>query len=227
MQKTLSEQQLIRRESLAKLKELGIDPFPAALFDVNTNTQKIKKDYKEGKTIEVSIAGRIMSRRIMGKASFAELKDSFGRIQLYVNRDEICPEENKMFYNTVFKKLLDIGDIIGITGSVFKTKVGETSINVKSIKLLSKSLQPLPLPKVDAEGNVYDAFTDAEKRYRQRYVDLIVNPDVKEVFIKRTKITNAMRSFLNKKGYLEVETPILQPIYGVLLHALLKHTTTL
>ena len=162
----------------------------------------------------------------MGKASFAELKDSFGRIQLYVNRDEICPEENKMFYNTVFKKLLDIGDIIGITGSVFKTKVGETSINVKSIKLLSKSLQPLPLPKVDAE-NVYDAFTDAEKRYRQRYVDLIVNPDVKEVFIKRTKITNAMRSFLNKKGYLEVETPILQPIYGGLLHVLLKHTTTL
>ena len=214
MQKTLSEQQLIRRESLAKLKELGIDPFPAALFDVNTNTQKIKKDYKEGKTIEVSIAGRIMSRRIMGTASFAELKDSFGRIQLYVNRDEICPEENKMFYNTVFKKLLDIGDIIGITGSVFKTKVGETSINVKSIKLLSKSLQPLPLPKVDSEGNVYDAFTDAEKRYRQRYVDLIVNPDVKEVFIKRTKITNTMRSFLNKKGYLEVETPILQPIYG-------------
>ena len=214
MHKTLSEQQLIRRESLAKLKELGIDPFPAALFDVNTNTQEIKKDYKEGKTIDVSIAGRIMSRRIMGKASFAELKDSFGRIQLYVNRDEICPEENKMLYNTVFKKLLDIGDIIGITGSVFKTKVGETSINVKSMKLLSKSLQPLPLPKVDAEGNVYDAFTDAEKRYRQRYVDLIVNPDVKEVFIKRTKITNAMRSFLNKKGYLEVETPILQPIYG-------------
>ena len=214
MHKTLSEQQLIRRESLAKLKELGIDPFPAALFDVNTNTQEIKKDYKEGKTIDVSIAGRIMSRRIMGKASFAELKDSFGRIQLYVNRDEICPEENKMLYNTVFKKLLDIGDIIGITGSVFKTKVGETSINVKSMKLLSKSLQPLPLPKVDAEGNVYDAFTDTERRYRQRYVDLIVNPDVKEVFIKRTKITNAMRSFLNKKGYLEVETPILQPIYG-------------
>ena len=214
MHKTLSEQQLIRRESLAKLKELGIDPFPAALFDVNTNTQKIKKDYKEGKAIEVSIAGRIMSRRIMGKASFAELKDSFGRIQLYVNRDEICPEENKIFYNTVFKKLLDIGDIIGITGSIFKTKVGEISINVKSMKLLSKSLQPLPLPKMDAEGNVYDAFTDAEKRYRQRYVDLIVNPDVKEVFIKRTKITNAMRSFLNKKGYLEVETPILQPIYG-------------
>ena len=209
----LSEQEIVRRESLQKLRELGINPYPAELFSTNTTTKKIKDKYKEGEELEVALAGRIMSRRVMGKASFAELQDSEGRIQIYVNRDEIC-EEDKMFYNTVFKKLLDIGDIIGIKGEVFRTKVGEISVKVKELMLLTKSLKPLPLPKVDTDGTVHDAFTDPEKRYRQRYVDLVVNPTVKDVFIKRTQLTNSMRSFLNEKGYLEVETPILQPIYG-------------
>ena len=214
MTRVLSEQELVRRESLQKLRDLGVDPYPADLFDVNTTSKQIKEKYKEGEELNVVIAGRLMSRRIMGKASFAELQDSAGKIQIYVNRDEICETEDKTMYNTVFKKLLDIGDIIGITGTVFITKVGEISVKVKELKVLTKSLRPLPLPKVDADGTVHDAFTDPEKRYRQRYVDLVVNPEVKDAFIKRTKLTNSMREFLNKKEYLEVETPILQPLYG-------------
>ena len=214
MSRELSEQEIVRRESLQKLRELGINPYPAELFDVNNNSVNIKKNYTEGEETEVIIAGRLMSRRIMGKASFAEIQDSEGRIQIYVNRDEICEGEDKTMYNTVFKKLLDIGDIIGIKGTVFITKVGEISVKVKELSVLTKSLRPLPLPKVDADGTIHDAFTDPEKRYRQRYVDLVVNPHVKEAFIKRTKLTNSMRDFLNKKEYLEVETPILQPLYG-------------
>jgi len=209
-----SEQELVRRESLQKLKDLGINCYPADVFPVNTTANDIKNGYEDGKELKVVIAGRIMSRRIMGKASFAELQDSSGKIQLYVNRDEVCEGEDKTMYNQVFKKLLDIGDILGIEGSVFKTKVGEISVMVKEITILSKSLKPLPLPKLDADGNIYDAFTDPEKRYRQRYVDLVVNPDVKEAFVKRTQLTNSMRNYLNNKGYMEVETPILQPIYG-------------
>ena len=209
-----SEQELVRRESLQKLKDLGINCYPAEVFPVTTTANEIKQSYKEGNELKVVIAGRIMSRRIMGKASFAELQDSSGKIQLYVNRDEVCEGEDKTMYNQVFKKLLDIGDILGIEGSVFITKVGEISVMVKKITILSKSLKPLPLPKLDADGNIYDAFTDPEKRYRQRYVDLVVNPHVKEAFVKRTQLTNSMRNYLNNKGYMEVETPILQPIYG-------------
>jgi lysyl-tRNA synthetase class 2 len=214
MERAFSEQEILRRESLKKLRELGVDPYPAAMFGVNTTSKQIKEKYKEGGTPEVIVAGRLMSRRIMGKASFAEIQDGDGRIQIYVNRDEICEGEDKTMYNLVFKKLLDIGDIIGITGMVFVTQVGEISIKVKELKVLTKSLRPLPLPKVDADGTVHDAFTDPEKRYRQRYVDLVVNPQVKDSFIKRTQLTNSMRSYLNEKGYLEVETPILQPLYG-------------
>ena len=216
MSRELSEQEIVRRESLQKLQELGIDPFPAELFEVNVTAKGIKKNYEVRKLDykNISIAGRLMSRRIMGKAAFAELQDSTGRIQLYFNRDEVCPGEDKTMYNTVFKKLLDIGDFVGIKGHVFTTKVGEISIHVEEFKVLTKSLRPLPLPKLDAEGNVHDAFTDPEKRYRQRYVDLVVNPQVKDAFVKRTKLTNSMRDYLNGKGYLEVETPILQPIYG-------------
>ena len=214
MSRELSEQEIVRRECLQKLIELGINPYPAELFDINNNSVNIKKNYTEGEETEVIIAGRLMSRRIMGKASFAEIQDSEGRIQIYVNRDEIREGEDKTMYNTVFKKLLDIGDIIGIKGTVFVTKVGEISVKVKELSVLTKSLRPLPLPKVDADGTIHDAFTDPEKRYRQRYVDLVVNPHVKEAFIKRTKLTNSMRDFLNKKEYLEVETPILQPLYG-------------
>ena len=214
MTRVLSEQELVRRESLQKLRDLGVDPYPADLFDVNTTSKQIKEKYKKGEELNVVLAGRLMSRRIMGKASFAELQDSDGKIQIYVNRDEICEGEDKTMYNTVFKKLLDIGDIIGVTGTVFITKVGEISVKVKELKVLTKSLRPLPLPKVDADGTVHDAFTDPEKRYRQRYVDLVVNPEVKDAFIKRTKLTNSMREFLNKKEYIEVETPILQPLYG-------------
>jgi len=214
MTRVLSDQELVRRESLQKLRDLGVDPYPADLFDVNITSKQIKEKHKEGEELNVVLAGRLMSRRIMGKASFAELQDSDGKIQIYVNRDEICEGEDKTMYNTVFKKLLDIGDIIGVTGTVFITKVGEISVKVKELKVLTKSLSPLPLPKVDADGTVHDAFTDPEKRYRQRYVDLVVNPEVKDAFIKRTKLTNSMREFLNKKEYLEVETPILQPLYG-------------
>jgi len=214
MNKALSEQEIVRRESLQKLRDLGIEPYPAARFDVDITSKQIKENYKKGKEKKVVIAGRLMSKRIMGKASFAELQDADGRIQLYLNRDVICEGEDKTMYNTVFKKLLDIGDIIGVKGVVFTTKVGEISVKVKELKVLTKSLRPLPLPKVDADGTIHDAFTDPEKRYRQRYVDLVVNPEVKDTFIKRTQLTNSMRSFLNEKGYLEVETPILQPLYG-------------
>ena len=214
MSKEYSEQELVRRESLQKLNELGINCYPAEMFRVNNTSTKIKNIYKEGDHLDVVVAGRIMSRRIMGKASFVEIQDSNGKIQLYVNRDEVCVGEDKTMYNQVFKKLLDIGDIIGVEGHVFITKVGEVSIMVKKITILSKSLKPLPLPKLDSEGNIHDAFTDPERRYRQRYVDLVVNPHVKDAFIKRTQLTNSMRSYLNSKEYLEVETPILQPIYG-------------
>lgn len=209
---TLSEQELIRREKLAELKKLGINPYPAALFPVTFYSQDLPKNYSEGK--EVVVAGRLMSRRIQGKASFAELLDSTGKIQLYFNRDEICSGEDKTLYNEVYKKLLDIGDIIGVTGTLFTTQVGEQTLLVKNFTLLNKSLRPLPLPKTDAEGKVYDEFNDPELRYRQRYVDLIVNPQVKNTFIQRSKITTSIREFLTKKGYLEVETPILQPIPG-------------
>ncbi|MCG7501380.1 lysine--tRNA ligase [Tenacibaculum sp. Mcav3-52] len=208
----LSEQEVVRREKLSKLRELGINPYPADLFPFNSNSKQIKQEFKEGK--KVVIAGRLMSRRIQGKASFAELQDSEGRIQVYFNRDEICTGEDKTLYNEVYKKLLDIGDFVGIEGELFKTQVGETTVMVKDFKLLSKSLKPLPLPKVDAEGNTFDGFTDPEMRYRQRYADLVVNPQVKEVFVKRTKLFNAMRQFFNDAGYFEVETPILQPIPG-------------
>ncbi|TDQ22873.1 lysine--tRNA ligase [Tenacibaculum caenipelagi] len=208
----LSEQEVVRREKLGKLRELGINPYPADLFPLNSNSKEIKQSFEEGK--KVVIAGRLMSRRIQGKASFAELQDSEGRVQVYFNRDEICTGEDKTLYNEVYKKLLDIGDFVGIEGELFKTQVGEITVMVKDFKLLSKSLKPLPLPKVDAEGNTFDGFTDPEMRYRQRYADLVVNPQVKEVFVKRTKLFNAMRQFFNDAGYFEVETPILQPIPG-------------
>jgi lysyl-tRNA synthetase class 2 len=209
---SLSEQEIIRREKLQKLTDLGIDAFPAAEYKITDSTKSIKQDFEEGK--KVVIAGRLMSRRIQGKASFAELQDSEGRIQVYFNRDEICTGEDKTLYNEVYKHLLDIGDIIGIEGELFKTQVGEMTVMVKNFTLLTKSLRPLPLPKVDAEGNVFDGFTDPELRYRQRYADLIVNPQVKEVFLKRTKLFNAMRTFFNDAGYFEVETPVLQSIPG-------------
>ena len=208
----LSEQELVRRDKLNKIKEMGIDPYPAELFPVSDYSTDIKNEFKIDK--KVVIAGRLMSRRIQGNASFAELQDSKGKIQLYFNRDEICPDIDKTYYNEFYKKLLDIGDIIGVEGILFKTKVGEKTVLVKNFKLLSKSLKPLPLPKEDSEGNLYDEFNDPELRYRQRYVDLIVNSGVKETFIKRTLITNSIREFLNQREYLEVETPILQPIPG-------------
>ena len=212
----LNEQEKIRRESLIKLKELGINPFPAEEFETTTSSIEIKENYSETENNfqNVSLAGRIMSRRIMGKASFAELKDFKGRIQLYLNRDEICEGEDKTMYNDVFKKCLDIGDIIGVEGRVFKTKVGETSVMVKKLKVLSKSIKPLPVVKTDSEGVTYDAFKDTELRYRQRSLDLIVNDGAWDVFEKRTKIFNSIRNRLNKEGYIEVETPILQPIVG-------------
>ena len=208
----LSEQEQVRREKLTQLRNLGINPYPANLFPVDTMTTEIKKQFEQGK--EVIIAGRLMSRRIQGKASFAELQDTEGKIQVYFNRDEICPGEDKVLYNDVYKKLLDIGDFIGIEGELFTTKVGEKTVLVKNFKLLSKALKPLPLPKTDSEGNTYDEFNNPELRYRQRYADLIVNPNVKEVFIKRTRLFTAMRTFFNNSGYFEVETPILQSIPG-------------
>ncbi len=211
----LSEQEGIRRNSLQKMRELGIDPYPAAEYKINATSTEIKKNYSEEKKNyqDVVLAGRIMSFRIMGKASFAELQDHNGRIQIYVNRDEICPGDDKTLYNDVFKKLLDIGDIIGVKGFGFITQTGETSIHVKEFTVLNKSLRPLPVVK-EKEGKTYDAFTDPEQRYRQRYVDLIVNPQVKDTFMKRTKIVNTMRNMFNEYGYFEVETPILQPIPG-------------
>ena len=208
----LSEQEIIRREKLTKLKELGINPYPAPLYPVNTTSKDILTHYEEGK--EVIVAGRLMSLRVQGKASFATLQDSEGSVQLYFNRDEMCPDEDKTLYNEVFKKLLDLGDFIGVEGYLFITKMGEKTVMVKNFTLLSKVLRPLPMPKVDADGKVHDAFTDPEQRYRMRYVDLVVNPQVKEVFIKRTKLFNAMRQFFEEAGYLEVETPVLQAIPG-------------
>ena len=208
----LSEQELIRREKLDGLKKMGIDPYPAAQFPVNFYAKDLPDNYTEEKN--VILAGRLMSRRIQGKASFAELMDSSGRIQVYFNRDEICPGEDKTLYNEVYKKLLDIGDIIGVEGTLFTTMVGEQTVKVTGFIVLNKALRPLPLPKTDAEGNSYDEFNDPELRYRQRYVDLIVNPSVKNTFIKRSKITTTIRDFLTEKEYLEVETPILQPIPG-------------
>ena len=211
----LSEQEQIRRDSLNKIIELGINPYPAAKYEVTGYSEDIKNNFSEEKNNfqDISIAGRMMTRRIMGKASFAEIQDAQGKIQVYFNRDVICPDEDKTLYNTVFKKLLDLGDIIGIKGEAFKTNVGETSIRVKEFTILSKSIRPLPVVK-EKDGVTYDAFSDAEQRYRMRYLDLMVNPHVKEAFINRTKLTNSMREYLNGKGYLEVETPILQPIYG-------------
>ena len=208
----LSELEIIRREKLQQLRDRGINPYPAELYPVSDTSKKIKTNFEEGK--KVVVAGRLMSRRIQGSASFAELQDADGRIQVYFNRDEICPGEDKSYYNDVYKKLLDIGDFIGIEGELFKTQVGEKTIMVKNFTLLSKALKPLPQPRVDAEGKVHDAFTDPEQRYRQRYADLVVNPHVKEIFVKRTKLFNAMRTFFNERGYFEVETPILQPIPG-------------
>jgi len=208
----LSEQELVRREKLSQLRNLGINPYPAELYPVNYTSIAIKQNFKDGK--QVVLAGRIMRKKVQGKASFAELQDSEGRIQVYFNRDEICPNEDKTLYNEVFKKLIDLGDFIGIEGELFTTQVGEKTVLVKKFTLLSKALKPLPQPRIDSEGNVFDEFNDPELRYRQRYVDLVVNPQVKEVFIKRTKLFNAMRNFFNDAGYFEVETPILQPIPG-------------
>ena len=215
MQQILSEQELIRRNSLTELIRLGIDPYPADTFLINAKSADIRSKFKDDQTLfqDVSIAGRIMSRRIMGAASFVEIQDDSGRLQLYIKRDDISPGEDKTLYNTVFKKLLDIGDIIGVTGFVFITQMGEITIHVKSLKLLCKSLRPLPIVK-EKNDAVFDAFTDPEQRYRQRYLDLIVNPQFRDVFIKRTALVNSMRQFLNERGYLEVETPILQPLYG-------------
>ena len=216
----LSEQETIRRQSLQELLNLGINPYPAELFEINVTAEDILKNYPNQKIEykDISLAGRIMTRRIMGNASFAELQDETGRIQVYLRRDDICPGEDKTFYNIVFKKLLDIGDIIGVKGFVFTTQTGEISIHVTNFKILSKALRPLPIVKetTDEQGNItlHDAFTDPEQRYRMRYVDLVVNPHVREAFVKRTRLVNSMREYLNNKGYLEVETPILQPLYG-------------
>lgn len=208
----LTEQEIIRREKLTQLREMGIEPYPAEKFEITSNAEEIKKDFVDGK--QVKLAGRMMSVRVMGKASFAELQDSSGRIQLYVARDSISNDEENTAYNVLFRRLLDIGDFIGIEGFQFKTKVGEISIHVTKLTLLSKALRPLPIVKTDDEGVVHDAFVDPELRYRMRYVDLVVNTHVKETFVKRTKLFNAMRSFFNEHGYMEVETPILQPIPG-------------
>ena len=211
----LSEQEIIRRNSMDEMRKLGIEPYPAALYEKNTSTIEILENFSAEKNNfqDVSIAGRIMSRRIMGSASFAEIQDEKGRIQIYIKRDDICPGENKDLYNTVFKRLLDIGDIIGVKGYVFVTQMGEISIHVREFTVLSKSIRPLPIVK-EKDGKLFDAFTDPEQRYRQRYVDLIVNPQVKDIFVKRTKIISTMREFFNSKGYLEVDTPILQAIPG-------------
>ncbi len=215
MSDNLSEQEHIRRQSLQELIRLGINPYPPESFPVNVTANEIREKYPKDQTLyqDASIAGRIMSRRIMGAASFVEIQDQTGKIQLYIKRDDICPGEDKSLYNTVFKKLLDIGDIIGVTGFVFITQMGEITLHVKSLKLLAKSLHPLPIVK-EKDDKIFDAFTDPEQRYRQRYIDLVVNPNVREVFLKRARLIDSMRSFLNSKNYLEVETPVLQPLYG-------------
>jgi lysyl-tRNA synthetase, class II len=212
----LSEQELLRRQKREDLMKMGIDPYPAEMFDVNVTAEDIHRNYENNKLDykSISIAGRLMSFRIMGSASFAELQDSTGRIQVYFRRDDLCPDEDKTLYNTVFKKLLDIGDIIGVKGYVFTTQTGEISIHVTEFKILNKSLKPLPVVKRDDDGNIHDGFTDPEMRYRQRYVDLIVNPEVKDIFIKRARVITTMRTMFDAKGWLEVETPILQPIHG-------------
>ena len=210
----LSEQEILRREALTELRNLGIEPYPAAEFITTAYSSEILADFEKFEGKEVVLAGRLMGKRIMGKASFAELKDAEGRIQIYVSRDDISTDEKKTMYNVVFKKLLDIGDFIGVRGTVFKTQVGEISIHVYGLTVLAKALKPLPIVKTDADGKTHDAFSDPEQRYRRRYVDLTVNDHVKETFIKRTKMFNAMRSFFNDRGYLEVETPVLQPIPG-------------
>jgi len=215
---SLSEQEIIRRKAKEELEKLKIDPYPAETFQVTHHALDIVEKYNEHEGKNVTLAGRIMTRRIMGSASFAEIQDQSGRIQLYFRRDDICPDEDKTLYNTVFKRLTDIGDIIGITGKVFKTRTGEISVHVDKFKILTKSLRPLPIVKetTDEKGDkvLHDAFSDPEMRHRQRYVDLVVNPEVREVFINRTKMYNSIREFLNSKGYLEVETPVLQPLYG-------------
>jgi lysyl-tRNA synthetase, class II len=210
----LSEQEILRREALQELRNLGINPYPADEFVTTALSNEILSNFEKFEGKEVVLAGRLMGKRIMGKASFAELKDSEGRIQIYISRDDISNDEEKTMYNVVFKKLLDIGDFIGIKGTVFKTQVGEISIHVYGLTVLSKALKPLPVVKTDADGKTHDAFADPEQRYRRRYVDLTVNDHVKETFVKRTKLFNAMRSFFNEQGYLEVETPVLQPIPG-------------
>ncbi|QPH39762.1 lysine--tRNA ligase [Pedobacter endophyticus] len=212
----LSEQEILRRESLQQLRELGIEPYPAEAYEVNAYAADINANYEKDKTAykTISIAGRLMTRRIMGSASFAELQDSTGRVQLYLKRDDLCPDEDKTLYNTVFKKLLDLGDYIGVKGYVFTTQTGEISVHVTEFKVLAKSLRPLPVVKRDDDGNIYDGFTDPELRYRMRYVDLTVNPDYKQIFIKRSKVINTMRSYFDNQGWMEVETPILQPIHG-------------
>ena len=211
----LSEQEQIRRNSLSEIQKAEINPYPPEGFIINTSTAEILQKFNPEKPNfpDVKIAGRLMSRRIMGNASFAEIQDEHGRIQIYLRRDDLCPGDDKTLYNIIFKKHLDIGDIIGVKGFVFKTQMGETTIHVNELKLLSKSLRPLPIVK-EKDGSVFDAFTDPEQRYRQRYVDLVVNPDVREIFVKRTRIIDSMRNFLNRRGYLEVETPVLQPLYG-------------
>jgi len=211
----LSEQEIIRRNSLSELRHLGIEPYPAAAFDVNVSARHILEQFhaEQNPMPVVRLAGRIMTRRIMGSASFAELQDSTGRIQLYLKRDDLCPGEDKTLYQTVFKKLLDIGDFIGVEGFVFVTQMGETSVHVQKLTVLSKSLRVLPVVK-EKDGKLFDAFTDPEQRYRQRYVDLVVNPRVRELFLQRTRVINTMRAFFNSRGYLEVETPVLQPIPG-------------
>ena len=214
MSHELNDQELFRRQSLATMREMGIEPYPAAEYVVNAHVEEVKANFNEEEKREVSMAGRLMSRRIMGKASFAELKDSTGRIQLYISRDEICPGENKDMYNTVFKKLLDIGDFIGVKGYVFRTQTGEISIHVSELTVLSKALRPLPIVKTDKDGNVHDAFEDPELRFRQRYVDLVVNEGVKDIFVKRNKVYTSMREYFNSNGYMEVETPVLQSIPG-------------
>ncbi len=212
----LSDQEIFRREALQQIRDLGIDPFPHDEFIVSHFADSIQKNYQDNSAdfSGITLAGRLMMKRVMGKASFAELQDSSGRIQLYISRDEICPEEDKTLYNRVFKKLLDIGDYLGVKGDVFRTKMGEITLRVKELTLLSKSLHPLPIVKTDAEGEIHDAFTDPEQRYRQRYIDLIVNSQVKDIFVKRSKLITAMRAFFDQKGWLEVETPNLQPIHG-------------
>ena len=210
-----SEQEELRRQSLQEIIKLGYQPYPSEKFEVNVTSTEILENFDPEKQnfTDIQIAGRIMGRRIMGNASFAEIQDEHGRIQIYLRRDDLCPDDDKTLYNVIFKRHLDIGDIVGVKGFVFKTQVGETTIHVKELFILSKSLRPLPVVK-EKDGEVYDAFTDPEQRYRQRYVDLIVNPEVRDTFIKRTKIIDSIRTFLKDKGYLEVETPILQPIYG-------------